>query len=153
VDDVTTTDRIRRLSSLDDLATLCEQWDGQRGLYVRWTPDIEGDLARGCSTDELTGVPLPGLSANGLALEPWWEERPLDAWLARRLYDYRHLVELRGEGTRPWVLTGDQVGRGPDNEPLIANCDLVAGIDGSVIDDAVALVDAMPADWGSLRRQ
>jgi hypothetical protein len=77
----------------------------------------------------------------------------LDAWLARRLYDYRHLVELRGEGTRPWVLTGDQVGRGPDNEPLIANCDLVAGIDGSVIDDAVALVDAMPADWGSLRRQ
>jgi hypothetical protein len=100
----------------------------------------------------LTGVPLPGLSANALGVEPWWGEREVRTWVARRLYDYRHLAELRGPGTQPYILSGREMGRGPDNEPLIAQCRLVARIDPAVIDDAVEIVEAMPAQWGSLRR-
>jgi uncharacterized protein DUF6098 len=150
---VAQTDQVRTIGRLDELVEFCMSWKGHRPLFVRWTPDCRRDLATEGSVDELTGTPLPGLSANGLAVEPWWQDRPLEGWLARRLYDYRHLVELRGQGTRPWVLTGDEVGRGPDNEPLIGHCEVVAAIDSAVIEEAVALVDAMPADWGSLRRR
>jgi hypothetical protein len=146
--------QFRTIGRLGELVEFCANWTGPRPLFVRWTPDCHRDLDSEGSVDELTGTPLPGLSANGLAVEPWWQDRrPLEGWIARRLYDYRHLVELRGEGTRPWVLTGDEVGRGPDNEPLIGRCEVVAAIDSEVIDEAVALVDAMPADWGSLRRR
>lgn len=138
--------------SLDDLAALLRDWDDPCQLYIRWTPDVEADLDRRGSKDELTGVPLPGLSANALAVEPWWGDRPLRTWVARRLYDYRHLAELRGSGTHPYVLAGVEVGRGPDNEPLVDRCRVVADVDPSVIDAAVEVVEAMPAQWGSLRR-
>jgi hypothetical protein len=141
-----------KVATLDELVRLCTEWAEPTGLYVRWTPDCRCDLDEQASTDELTGVPLPGLSANGLAVESWWGDRPLDVWIARRLHDYRHLVERRGAGTRPWVLTGREVGRGPDNEPLLSQCHVVAEVDFAVIDEAVELVESMPADWGSLRR-
>lgn len=141
---------VRTIATIDDLAQLCQEFDG--ALYVRWSRDCDRDLTDQTSIDELTGVPLPGLSANGLGVEPWWDDRPLDLWLARRFYDYRHLVELRGKGTRPWILTGDEVGRGPDNEPLITNCRLVASVEPAVIDTATERVDGLPRDWGSLRR-
>lgn len=147
------TQRLRTLRRLSELAELCRQWDGPDGLYVRWSPDCDRDREAEGSIDELTGVALPGLSANGLAVEPWWQDRPLEVWLARRLYDYRHLVELRGEGTRPWILTGHEVGRGPDNEPLLSRSEVVAAVDAALIDEATMLVDSMPANWGSLRRQ
>ena len=104
------------------------------------------------SGDELTGIELPGLSANSLAVEPWWGERELTTWLARRLYDYRHLREIRGPGTRPWVVAGVETGRGPDNEPLVTQCTAVAEIALSVIDEAAAEVERFAANWGSLRR-
>jgi hypothetical protein len=121
-------------------------------LYIRWSRDPEADLRSQHSTDELTGVELPGLSANPLAVEPWWQPRPLPMWVARRIYDYRHLAEVRGEGTRPWIVRGNEVGRGPDNEPLISNVELVAELDWSVVAQAVEMVESLPADWGSLRR-
>ena len=144
--------RALRVRSLAELVELCRGWTDGAGLFVRWSPDCAGDLAEQTSTDELTGVPLPGLSANGLRVEPWWEDRALDVWLARRLYDYRHLTEQRGEATRAWILAGTEVGRGPDNEPLINRCRLVAAVDASVIDQAIERIKAIPADWGSLRR-
>ena len=140
------------VATLDDLVRLCTEWAGPTGLYVRWTPDCRRDLHGQASTDDLTGVPLPGLSVNSLAVESWWGERPVHVWIARRLHDYRHVVERRGPGTRPWVLTGREVGRGPDNEPLLSDCRVVAGVHLGVIDEAVALVESMPAEWGSLRR-
>ena len=140
------------LDDLDDLAQLLRHWDEPCELYIRWTPNVDSDLDREGSKDELTGVALPGLSANALAVEPWWGDRPVRTWVARRLYDYRHLAELRGPGTLPYVLAGVEVGRGPDNEPLVSQCRLVARIDPTVIDCAVELVESMPADWGSLRR-
>jgi hypothetical protein len=144
---------MRRVGSLQQLTDLLDGWRDPCDLYVRWTPDALADLDGECSRDELTGVPLPGLSANALCVEPWWEDRSLLTWVARRIYDYRHLVELRGQGTRPWVIAGDEAGRGPDNEPLVRDCRLVASIEPRVIDEAVELVESMPAEWGSLRRR
>jgi hypothetical protein len=147
---------VRGVRSLADLANVLAEWEDDRPgchLFVRWSRDAERDLSDNRSTDELTGVELPGLSANSLGVEPWWGDRPLETWVARRLYDYRHLADLRGPGTRPWVLAGREVGRGPDNEPLVHQCQLVAEIAPEVIDEAVELVESLSADnWGSLRR-
>jgi hypothetical protein len=148
---VSPTDDAPRLDSLDVVVKFVENWsDGH--LYVRWTPDVTKDLETRTSRDELTGVELPGLSANGLAAEPWWEDRSMQTWIARRLYDYRHLGE-RATETAPWVLTGTECGRGPDNEPLLADCTVVARITGAVLEEANRIVDELPAGWGSLRRE
>jgi hypothetical protein len=144
---------VRTVTSLEELAREFQNWPHEDcELFVRWSPDVERDLDRQESKDELTGVPLPGLSSNSLTVEPWWERRPLDMWLARRLYDYRHLVEKRGPGTRPWLIAGREVGRGPDNEPLVDVSRVVAVIDQDVIDAAVEMIESLPSDWGSLQR-
>jgi hypothetical protein len=147
---------VQQVRSLEELADVLARWDdGPEGcsLFVRWSTDAARDLTETRSSDELTGVALPGLSANSLAVEPWWGDRSLRTWVARRLYDYRHLVELRGPGTRPWILAGREIGRGPDNEPLVQQCRLVAAVEPDVIDEAVRLVESLPAQhWGSLRR-
>ena len=134
--------------SLDELADLIG--DGE-DLYVRWSrgPDYDAD---GTSCDELTGVELPGLSANPLLVEPWWEDRPRRTWLARRLYDYRHLAQQRGPGVRPWVLEGREVARGPDNEPLVECLQPVAWLGEEVLEEATEEVRKQPAEWGSLNR-
>jgi hypothetical protein len=147
---------VQRVRSLDELADVLANWDdGPDGcaLFVRWTKDAVRDMADTRSSDELTGVALPGLSANSLAVEPWWGDRPVRTWVARRLYDYRHLADLRGRGTRPWILAGREIGRGPDNEPLVQRCRMVAEVEPQVIAEAVELVESLPAaHWGSLRR-
>jgi hypothetical protein len=142
----------RVIGSLTELADLIRNCDDDRQLYARWTTDIGRDERTQVSRDELTGIELPGLSANSLAVEPWWGDREVTTWLARRLYDYRHLREIRGPGTRPWVVAGVETGRGPDNEPLVTQCTPVAEIALSVIDEAAAEVERFAADWGSLRR-
>jgi hypothetical protein len=142
----------RIVRSLDELADLVTGWDDERPLYVRWTSDVERDAQTGRSVDELTGIDLPGLSVNSLTVEPWWGDRALPTWLARRLYDYRHLQEVRGPATRPWVVAGVETGRGPDNEPLVAEFAPVAEIDLQVIVDAAEEVDRFAGNWGSLRR-
>jgi Family of unknown function (DUF6098) len=142
----------RMIGSLAELADLIRSCDDDRQLYARWTNDMGRDERTQVSRDELTGIELPGLSANSLAVEPWWGDRELTTWLARRLYDYRHLREIRGPGTRPWVVTGVETGRGPDNEPLVTQCTPVAEIALSVIDEAAAEIERFAADWGSLRR-
>jgi hypothetical protein len=144
---------MQRFDSLDELAELLDGWTGERGLYVRWTDDVERDIETGVSRDELTGIELPGLSANSLHVEQWWDGRPMATWVARRLYDYRHLHDTRSAETKPWVLAGVEIGRGPDNEPLIGECTAVAEIALSVIRDATAEVQRLgDDDWGSMRR-
>jgi Family of unknown function (DUF6098) len=140
------------ISSLAELADLITQWADERALYVRWTSDVHRDERTQVSRDELTGIELPGLSVNSLAVEPWWGDRELATWLARRLYDYRHLQEIRGPGTRPWVVAGVETGRGPDNEPLVRQFTAVAPVDLAVIDEATAEVERLAGNWGSLRR-
>lgn len=142
-------DDLRTLRSLAELAELVAT---RPNLYVRWSQGPEVDTREQRSQDQLTGAELPGLSCSALAVEDWWRDRPLRAWVARRLYDYRHLRSERGTGVRPWVLEGHEVGRGPDNEPLVA-CDRpVAYLDEAVVQEAAREVDSQPADWGSLQR-
>ncbi|MGC5040542.1 MULTISPECIES: DUF6098 family protein [unclassified Streptomyces] len=135
--------------TLDELAGLV---DGHRGLYVRWSRGPGTDLRDVSSIDELTGVPMPGLSANALDVEAWWEDRPVRVWVARRLYDYAHLPHEKGPGVRPWVLAGKENARGPDNEPLVVDVRPLGWIDRQVIDEAKAEVARLEKPWGTLRR-
>ncbi|WP_082373809.1 DUF6098 family protein [Nocardia sp. NRRL S-836] len=121
-------------------------------VYVRWSKGPDADAAS-TSRDSLTGVELPGLSASPLRVEPWWGDRPRELWVARRLYDYRHLRDLRGADVRAWVLRGEEVGRGPDNEPLVRCQEPVAWVDDSVLTACEALVAAQRSpEWGPLDR-
>jgi hypothetical protein len=50
------------------------------------------------------------------------------------------------------VLAGRECARGPDNEPLINDCEAVAEIEDPVIEEASTLVEEQPGDWGPLDR-
>ncbi len=145
-----------RLPVIDDLAALAdlvEREDRGAELYVRWSrgPDVDAEQ---CSRDALTGVPLPGLSANPLRVEPWWGDRSVRLWVARRLYDYRHLRDLHGPGVRPWVLVGQPCGRGPDNEPLVRCRRPVAWISDAALGECEKAVEGQgSAEWGPLDRR
>ena len=146
------------MSTSDDLpvvGTLAELTDmvaRHQGLYVRWSLGPGADLADVSSTDDLTGAPMPGLSANPLDVEEWWQNRPVEVWVARRLYDYSHLPHEKGTDVRPWVLKGRETGRGPDNEPLVEDVRPLCWIDPRMIDEARAEVDRQESSWGPLRR-
>jgi hypothetical protein len=140
------------LPAVRTLSALADMVEHHRGLYVRWSRGPQTDLARVSSTDDLTGVPLPGLSANPLDVEQWWQDRPVEVWVARRLYDYSHLPHEKGPGVRPWALTGRETGRGPDNEPLVADVRPICWIDPRTIDEARAVVERQESPWGPLRR-
>ncbi|GAA3443766.1 DUF6098 family protein [Planomonospora venezuelensis] len=138
------------VTSLRELATLLGE---RRGLFIRWSRDPDGDRANGCSRDSLTGAELPGLSANPLDVEDWWGGRPIRLWVARRLHDYSHLRRDRGPGVKAWVLSGREVGRGPDNEPLVRCDEVVAIVDDAVMKEAGELVDSQGScEWGPLDR-
>jgi hypothetical protein len=146
------------MSAPEDLpvvSTLAEvaRWvELHQGLYVRWSKGPGVDLHSVSSTDELTGVPMPGLSANPLDVEDWWEDRSVELWVARRLYDYAHLPHDKGPGVRPWVLKGREAGRGPDNEPLVTEVEPLCWIADEVIDAARAEMARQEREWGTLRR-
>ncbi|WPO70510.1 DUF6098 family protein [Streptomyces sp. KN37] len=136
------------LHTLRELARLVAR---HQGLYVRWSRGPATDLGKVMSRDDLTGVRMPGLSANPLDIEPWWE-RPAELWVARRLHDYSHLPREKGPGVRPWVLLGHECARGPDNEPLVQDVEPLAWIDGKMIDEAREEVAREAGPWGPLRR-
>jgi hypothetical protein len=146
------------LESLTELAKLVERSPDRDELYVRWSrgPDadlegVHGDEQR--SIDALTGMKLPGLSANPLRVEQWWGRRSVRLWVARRLFDYRHLREQRGSGTRPWVFVGEERGRGPDNEPLVLCRRPIAWVADRALRESEELIESQQsAEWGSLRR-
>ncbi|MEU6095131.1 DUF6098 family protein [Streptomyces sp. NPDC047079] len=146
---MTATDDLPVLRTLGELGALVERYCD---LYVRWSHGPRVDLGTAGSRDDLTGVRMPGLSANPLRVEPWWGDRPVELWVARRLHDYSHLPREKGEGVRPWVLRGRVEGRGPDNEPLVADVEPVGWVDDRVIREAQTAVDRQAGPWGPLRR-
>ncbi|MFB6394473.1 DUF6098 family protein [Polymorphospora lycopeni] len=145
-----------RLDDLDQLAELVRRQDQE--LYVRWSHGPVADGVGGgeqtqTSRDGLTGVPLPGLSANPLRPEPWWGDRSIRLWVARRLYDYCHMRELRGAGTFPWVFVGERCGRGPDNEPLVQCRRPIARVGEKALHEAELVIQEQHSDeWGPLHR-
>jgi hypothetical protein len=145
------------LPTVKDLAELTRLFEaeGDDGLYVRWSRGPEADLgAEESSRDGLTGIALPGLSANSLRREPWWGGRSIRLWLARRLYDYEHLRDLRGPDVRPWVLRAREIARGPDNEPLVVDVEPLAWVADEVLREARHLVDEQGSrEWGPMDRR
>ena len=139
------------LRDLDELTRLVERPPADGELFLRWSQGPQVDLPDGGSSrDTLTGIALPGLSANPLAVEAWWGDRPRRVWAARRLYDYRH---LHSPGVRPWVLAGDVCGRGPDNEPLVRCRRPIAWISDDTLAQAQRVVEELgPGAWGPLDR-
>lgn len=142
-------DRLPVLRTLGELAELMARGPH---LYVRWSRGPEADRELSESRDALTGIRMSGLSANPLAVEPWWRGRPVELWVARRLYDYSHLPREKGQGVRPWVLRGREEGRGPDNEPLVQDVEPVGWIDEKVIEAAETAVIDQEGRWGPMRR-
>ncbi|MGY0006931.1 DUF6098 family protein [Micromonospora sp. I033] len=146
------------VDDLDRVVALLRDTPPDEELYVRWSRGPAADLPDGpgsaqSSRDALTGIELPGLSANPLAAESWWGDRPLRLWVARRLYDYCHLRDLRGPGVRPWVLVGEQCGRGPDNEPLVQCRRPVAWVSERALREAHrAVAEQASTEWGPLHR-
>lgn len=105
-------------------------------LFVRHSEGPRHD-AREQSIDGESGLKMPGLSVNPLTPESWWT-RPLEHWIARQLVQYRQLQRIGGRKFA-WVLTGREVGRGPDNEPLLAEVAPLAILRSDVLDESEAL--------------
>lgn len=140
------------LHDLDHLCEVVQQHGRGRDLYVRWSRGPQFDM-RSVSHDALTGVELPGLSANPLRVERWWQDRSLRLWVARRLYDYEHLRDRQlGVDVRAWLLRGTEVARGPDNEPLVTCDEPIAWIAEGAMREARQLVIGQHETWGTLDR-
>ncbi|GLW73757.1 hypothetical protein Kpho02_60550 [Kitasatospora phosalacinea] len=140
------------ITSLDALADFLRD-HGDQPLYVRWSRGPRADLADGSgSQDDLTRDALPGLSATPLSVEDWWQDRPLRLWAARRLYDYSHLRRDKPPGVHPWILTGTETARGPDDEPLLTGARPLARISEDVIAEANREIAHQPGRWGPMRR-
>jgi hypothetical protein len=135
------------VETVDDLADLVRR--AGTDLYVRWSKGPADDRDSQ-SRDDLTGIELPGLSASALAVEDWWRDRSLALWIARRLYDYRHLRERRD--ARAWLFRGVEVGRGPDNEPLVRCEEPLSWIGEAAVAEAEQMMERQAGEWGTLDR-
>jgi hypothetical protein len=124
------------LPTVDDLDELTRIVERTPGVYVRYSfgPDRDDGTT---STDYESGHQLPGLSANPLNPEPWWTERPVREWVAKQLCDYAHLGEQDDERCA-WVLRGREVGRGPDNEPLVELLEPLCWLGKGIVEQAKA---------------
>lgn len=120
------------LPELHSLAELAE-WV-RPGVYVRFSKGPAHDRDRR-SYDYESGLELSGLSVNPLQHEPWWT-RPVEQWLARQLCNYVHLQEEADDTRRPWILEGEVVANGPDNEPLVAQFRPLAWLSRGLIEEA-----------------
>ena len=99
-------------------------------IYVRWSKSIKMDSKRGYSLRFGTQAEA-GLSA--CEIDPTWED-----WrILRQLNEYRNF------GGHCWIITGDEVGRGGDNEPLLSNIKFVGEISAELLD----------ANWKEMHRQ
>lgn len=106
------------------------------GRYLRVSSGPDDDAGE-VSRDYESGLELPGLSVNPLTPEVWWT-RPLREWLARQLCNYVHLAEDAPD-RHAWVLAGEPVARGPDNEPIVRDFEPIAWIADDVLDEAKQL--------------
>ena len=114
----------RKFDSLKEI----EKFAKGRTLYVRWSGDPKGDVKRGYSRNHATGQAEGGLSVNGLIVDLM----PM----SRQITEYQHsMLPIC------CLMTGDEVGRGSDNEPLIINAKVVGIITAKAIEEAHAAND------------
>jgi hypothetical protein len=119
-------DEMNRLDDLVDLLVL------DIPLYLRCSPGPEADAGHP-SVDRESGLRLSGHSAVPLCPPDWWT-LPVEDWLARRLCQC--LWQAPIGAARPWVLTGEVVDYGPDDEPLLVYVKPIAWLTGELIEEA-----------------
>ena len=120
--------------SIGTLRELAELVERHRRLYVRWSEGPADD--QDGSVDTESGLTLPGLSVNPLHAEFWWT-RPFEDWLARQICQYRELSE-KNPDRFAWALSGTEVGRGPDCEPLLREVIPIARLERRLLEEADA---------------
>ena len=125
------------LPTLDSIAELCRLV--RDGVYVRYSKGPDDDDGS-TSRDYESGLDLPGLSSNPLSPESWWD-RPLEEYLARQICNYAHIKEESDDERRAWVLSGEVIGRGPDNEPLVQRFTPLAFLSDDLIREAKRLYE------------
>ena len=128
-------DGLEDLPVLHRLEDVVELQEAVGRVYLRYSRGPATD-AGSTSRDKESGCVLPGLSTNPITPEPWWT-RPVTEWVARQLCQYDHLG--RRDGNHGWLLTGTEVGRGPDCEPLLVDVTALAVIDEDCLAQAEAL--------------
>ncbi|CAM5666204.1 putative protein OS=Streptomyces glaucescens OX=1907 GN=SGLAU_02615 PE=4 SV=1 [Streptomyces glaucescens] len=138
------------MQTLAELTGLVEERQG--GLYVRWSKGPDIDLGEVSSTDELTGVPMPGLSANPLDVEDWWQGRPGPPVGGPAAVRLRPPAAAEGPSIRPWILEGRRTAGAPTTSPSWKTCGPCAISPTEVIDEARAEVARQEHEWGPLRR-
>lgn len=121
-----------RVTSLKALVAL---FDGSGEVYLRYSKGPEHDAGAESSRDYEADVEMPGLSVCAVMPEAWWP-RPAEEWVARRIRQY---ADLADDERFPWLLTGVQVGSGPDHEPLLTDIRPIAVLDRRVVDEAAQL--------------
>jgi hypothetical protein len=119
--------------TLGSLAELEELVRSRETSYVRYSegPDVD---AHEQSVDTESGLKLPGLSVNPLHPAGWWT-RPLPDWLARQVCQYQDLHH-KNPARFPWVLDGRVVERGPDNEPLLVDVEILGTLSQDLLEEA-----------------
>src|SRR3990167_4272724 len=102
--------------------------EGDRQVFVRYSKSPVADCRRGVSHNYAVGRDEGGLSCESLACPAWWpvNGRTRRGHLAMQVRSYAYLLGQGLGGTRAWVLTGREVGRGGDNEPLVADAAPIA---------------------------
>jgi len=87
-------------------------------VYVRWSKSIAKDKKRGYSlaygTSAEAGLSCCEITKDG---EGWYSE---DWRLIQQLTEYKYIC-----GGTCWIITGDEVGTGEDNEPLLKNVEVI----------------------------
>jgi hypothetical protein len=134
---------VRTLTTLDAVVTVAQQIaaSGQT-LYCRYSAGPAADAKGGYrSRNHATGAVHCGLSVNNLTTADvaGGTER---AWIVQQLADYGYMLHQGVRGTRCWLLTGTECGRGADGEPLVVDVQAVAFVAAAVLDEATAAAQA-----------
>jgi len=123
---------MEQIDDLDEIVQVVEQ--STERVYIRYSEGPEQD-EEGPSYDYESGLELPGLSVTVLNPPAWWD-RPTRDWVARRVCKYAELLQGAGD-RRPWLLTGEVSGTGPDHEPLVVKPRPLAWIGSRALAQAV----------------
>lgn len=118
----------REVATLDELVAMVRA--SSEPLFLRWSRGPEADGT--ASVDHESGLEMSGLSATVLDAPDWWT-RPAEDWVARQIHKY---AQLGGEDRFGWVLTGREVGRGVDHEPLLTEIRPVARLTDALVEEA-----------------
>lgn len=125
---------MKTITTLKSLATLIDEMGV---VFVRWSKGYAADKKGGFrSKNHATGAWEPGLSVQTLDRE---DAAKGEAWLWRLLLDYQALA---WHGARPYLCTGEVVGRGSDGEDCITDVVQVAALAKALWSPAVATVEA-----------